>query len=138
MSQSSQLSNISVSYYGEEMDLESAIDDAFRELQTHMNSTQQYLRSLAMLCDQDGDYKECLALNDHIEDSIDGVNDLFNELRKIVGQISLKPQDAEEKEIYREHKEARKKKKEDEKAEAKAAKEAEKADKAAEKADKHK
>lgn len=123
MSQASQLSQMSVSYFGEEIDLESAISNCFREIQTFLNNTEYTLRMLAMLCDQDGDYKTCLEYNDNVEDAIDGMNDLFKELKNIMSQISLKPQDAEEKEIYKKHKEERKLKKAEEKAAAKAEKE---------------
>lgn len=126
MSQASQLSQMSVSYYGEEVDLETAITTSFREIQTFLNDTEATLRSLAMLCDQDGDYLTCLEYNDHVEESIDGMCDLFKELKKIMTQISLKPQDAEEKEIYKKHKEEKKVKKDKEKEEAKAAKAEEK------------
>jgi len=127
MSQASQLSQMSVSYCGEEIDLESAITTCFRDIQTFLNDTECTLRTLAMLCDQDGDYKTCLEYNDHVEDSIDGMNDLFKELKSIMSQVSLKPQDAEEKEIYKKHKEERKAKKLEEKAQEKAAKEVAKA-----------
>ncbi len=124
MSQSSQLSQMSVSFCGEEMDLELAISKCFKEIQTHLNSTEEHLRLLAMLCDQDGDYQTCLDYNDHVEDSIDGMQDLFKELKSIMSQISLKPQDADEKIIYKAHKEKRKAEKEAAKVEAKTAKEA--------------
>ena len=62
VSQMSTMSNMSVSYFGEEMELEQAIDSCFRDLQTFLNSLQCSLRSLATLSDMGVGFEEAIKL----------------------------------------------------------------------------
>jgi len=115
VSQYSTMSQQSVSYFGEEVELEQAIDSCFRDLQTFLNGLQCSLRSLATLSDMGVGFEEALKHGDDIEDSIDDMAPLFKELKSLMSQIMLKPEDNEEKEILKKHKLERKQKKDQEK-----------------------
>jgi hypothetical protein len=115
MSESSIFSETSVSYNGQEVMLEVAIDDVFKKLQTFLNSLQCSLRTLCMLIDQDGDYQEAVRLNDELEDGVEGMDHLFKDLKNITSQVMIKPETPEEKEFLKSHKLERKTKKAEEK-----------------------
>jgi hypothetical protein len=115
MSESSIFSETSVSYNGQEVMLEVAIDDVFKKLQTFLNSLQCSLRTLCMLIDQDGDYQEAVRLNDELEDGVEGMDHLFKDLKNITSQVMIKPETPEEKEFLKAHKLERKAKKAEEK-----------------------
>jgi hypothetical protein len=108
MSESSVFSDTSVSYNGQEVQLEFAIDDCFKKLQTFLNSLQCSLRSLCMLVDQDADYKEAVLMSDDINDGVDGMEVLFDDLKDIMSQVMIKPETPEEKEYLKAHKLERK------------------------------
>ena len=121
MSQCSNMSVMSVSYNGEEVSLETALDDVFQKLQMTLNSMQCSVRTLAMLTDQDADFQEAVKYGDEIEDFIDNMFWLFKDLKNVNSQIMLHPDTPEEKEFLKAHKVARKIKKNAEIAERKAA-----------------
>ena len=114
MSQSSCMSEISVSYCGQEVPLEVAVDSIFKELQTFLNTLQCSLRSLAMLTEQDGNYPEAVQYSDEIEDGIDGMQHLFKDLKDITSQVMVKPETVDEREYLKKHKAERKQKKDEE------------------------
>ena len=97
MSICSQMSQMSVSYCGSEVSLESAVDSCFKSLQKHLNNSQCSLRSLAMLVDQDNDFKSAVRLGYEITEDVNGMQALFKELKSLVRQITPKPESDEEK-----------------------------------------
>ena len=108
------MSEISVSYCGQEVPLEVAVDSIFKELQTFLNTLQCSLRSLAMLTEQDGNYPEAVQYSDEIEDGIDGMQHLFKDLKDITSQVMVKPETVDEREYLKKHKAERKQKKDEE------------------------
>jgi hypothetical protein len=91
MSVCSAISDLSVSYYGEEMGLEEALDDCFKKIQTFVNDCHCSVRTLAMLPEQDGDYMVALDQYHSIIESIDGMTDLMKELKSIAKEVLGKP-----------------------------------------------
>lgn len=121
MSISSAMSCMTVSAFGEDdMELDTALDKAFNGLQEHLNNSHCNTRSLAMLSDQDDDFKVAVEYQDAITDSIESMNDLFKEFQKILPQIVGKPGSTEDKVWHKSHKENRKLKKAQDKARLKA------------------
>lgn len=117
----SAMSSMSVSYMGKEVCFEEAIDDIFKQLQTHLNNTHCEVRQLAMLGDQDDDFKVACEYSDGILDNVDGMTTLFKELRSITLQVRGKcPK--EDSEWFKEHEKTRKQVKAIEKKEAKCSK----------------
>lgn len=109
MSTSSTLSNVTVSAFGQDdMPLEQALDKVFNGLQGFLNDCHSATRTLAMVSEQDNDFEVCCKHSDEIEDSTDGMLDLFKELRNCVKQIRGKPITEEEKDWYRKHQAERK------------------------------
>jgi hypothetical protein len=119
MSVCSNASDISVSINGYEIPVDIAIDDTFKGIQRSVNDSQCTLRSLIQLIEQDKDYKTSLEYSFEILDHIDTMNMLFKDLKTIVKQVQIKPQDNEEKEILKQFMEERRIKKEKEKQEMK-------------------
>ena len=91
MSVSSNTSAISVSYYGEELPLDEALDECFRSLQDNLNSTHCVVRELAMTADQGESYSFALNKVLLVHDSIDIMNEIFKELKGVVSQVIGKP-----------------------------------------------
>ena len=91
MSVCSAMSDLSVSYYGEEVGLEEALDDCFKKIQTFVNECHCSVRTLAMLPEQDGDYIVALDQYHSIIESIDGMTDLMKELKSIAKEVLGKP-----------------------------------------------
>ena len=91
MSVCSAISDLSVSYYGEEMGLEEALDDCFKKIQTFVKDCHCSERTLAMLPEQDGDYMVALDQYHSIIESIDGMTDLMKELKSIAKEVLGKP-----------------------------------------------
>ena len=91
MSQSSAMSEQSVSYFGEEVNLETALDSIFKQIQTFMNDTHCAVRTMAAVEDQDNDYMRALDLYHDITASIDDLLDLLKELKKISREVLGKP-----------------------------------------------
>lgn len=87
MSVSSNMSHQSVSYYGEEMDVEEAIDTTFIKCQQFLNDIQMNMRGLAMTGDQDDDYLVALEIHHKVVSDIDGLARLFRELKSVSKQI---------------------------------------------------
>ena len=94
MSQCSNASSM-VSYRGEEIDLEQALDENIRELQCFLNSLQCSLRQINMGNEQDLEYA-------------DDMQYLFQELRDIAHQLVGEPNNAEERSYLKAHKAQRK------------------------------
>ena len=107
MSQCSNASSM-VSYRGEEIDLEQALDENIRELQCFLNSLQCSLRQINMGNEQDLEYADALKESDNVEDAIDDMQYLFQELRDIAHQLVGEPSNAEERSYLKAHKAQRK------------------------------
>ena len=95
MSVASNSSAISVSYYGEELPLDQALDECFNSLQQNLNSTHCTVRELAMTADQGENYEFGLRKVLLIQDTIDIMTDIFRELKGVVSQVIGKPDKSE-------------------------------------------
>jgi vacuolar-type H+-ATPase subunit I/STV1 len=92
----SSMSMMSISHRGEEVDLEKALDEIFKDLQTNLNHTHCKMREIAMLEDQgDDDFKQVSEMCWSVEDNIIEMNDLFTELKDVLKQIRGKTPVAE-------------------------------------------
>ena len=87
MSICSAMSDMSVSYYGEDVNLEEALDETFKKIQTFVNDCHYSVRSLAMSDEQDGDYLLALDQYHEIIISIDGMLSLMTELKSISKEV---------------------------------------------------
>ena len=114
----SAMSQMSVSYQGNEVPFEQAIDECFRDLQTHLNNTHCSVRSMGMLADQDDDFKTAVEYSDSICDNIEDMTALFKELKNMTIQVRGKPS-GEDKEWLKQHEAKRKSDKLREKKESK-------------------
>lgn len=109
----SDLSTISVSLYGKEVNVEQALDETIRNLQQHLNLLQSGLREIAMSSDQStgeglDDIKlSCLQV-DKMQDHILEMNNLFEDLLDMSDQLVYLPENKEEKEYLKQHKAERK------------------------------
>ncbi len=83
----SMMSNISVSVFGEEMDLEKALDEVFKQLQGYLNDCHSTVRNLAMCEDRNDDQIEILQIWRSLNVSIDEAMILFKELKSISKQV---------------------------------------------------
>ena len=104
---SSAASMRSVQFGGKEMSLEAALDETIRATQNHLNSLQVALRNLAACEDQQldefEDFKQGVALEDEVCDTVDGLSELLEELKDIARDIAGKPESPESKAWWRTH-----------------------------------
>ena len=115
MSVCSQMSEISISIHGEDVNLIEAIDTVFRDLQHHLNSSQCNLRNLAQCGERSDEFQVSHKYCVDIDDDISEMLNLFKDLKSIVKQIKLKPESPEEVEWLKEFKLTRKLAKDEEK-----------------------
>ena len=101
---SSASSMCSVNFHGSEQSLEESLDTTVRELQSHLNSVQCNLRTLAADQDRDPDFKEAIAEADKLEENIVRMIELFDELRGFCYDIVGSPLDMDEKVWLKKHK----------------------------------
>jgi len=99
---------VSVSFHGREVDLETALDETVRGLQAHLNSVQCNLRTLAADSERDGDFQEMIGEADKLEENIDEMQWLFQDLRGMCYDIVGMAETAEEKAWLKQHKIERK------------------------------
>ena len=104
---SSSASSVSVNHHGQEIDLETALDETVRSLQAHLNMTQCHLRSLAADSERDNDFKEMIGVADELENEIDDMMWLFQDLRGYCYDIVGLPE-GDEKAWLKSHKALRK------------------------------
>ncbi len=96
-STASWLSQMSVDFQGQtDIPLEQALDEVFTQLQQYINGTHCYTREFVAMFDQDNEYTEEFKKMLEIYENIDGVADLFAELKSVLKQCLGKPT-AEEK-----------------------------------------
>ena len=91
MSVSSNGSQLSVSYFGEEMDFDSMCDTCFKDLQQFLNDVHCKVRELSMCEEQDNEYLVALSYHLEIRDGIDGITALLKELASVSKQVLGKP-----------------------------------------------
>ena len=103
MSISSSLSNISVSLHGQEVNVEAAIDEVVRNLQKHLNDLQSLMRAIAMSGEQCTGEDDMQDLKDsckqvrELQIHILEMNNLFEDLFDMSGQLRYQPLNDEEK-----------------------------------------
>ena len=105
---SSVMSTMSVSINGQEMMLETALDDTFKQLQSTLNGLHCSTRECCMVLDQDASFEDMVEKGDEISDGIDMMLVIFKELRTIIKQVMLKPETDEEKQWLKTHIEQKK------------------------------
>ena len=91
MSISSNGSQMSVSYYGEEKDFDDMCDECFRDLQSYMNDIHSKVRQLAIIPEQDNNYMVGVDCYLQIQNGIDGISSLMKELKSVSKQVLGKP-----------------------------------------------
>ena len=91
MSVSSNGSQMSVSYFGEEKDFDDMCDICFRDLQAYMNDIHCKVRQLAMIEEQDSDHLVAVDCYLQIQNGIDGISNLMKELKSVSKQVLGKP-----------------------------------------------
>jgi hypothetical protein len=117
MSVASNASSI-VSFRGEEIDVNDALDTLFRDLQEKLNYCHSTVRTLVMSEDRDESYVETAAHVWEIEDYTDLLDELFGELRTVSKEI-LGKCPADEKDEFKKVSDKRKEDKKRAKEEAK-------------------
>ena len=121
----------SVNFHGREMSLEQALDETIKGVQNHLNSLQVALRNLAACEDQavddEEDFRQMVALEDEIVDTVGALNELLSELPDIAEGIRGPAPNPAMKAWHRTHKAERKLQLARRKEEAKARAAAEKA-----------
>lgn len=105
---SSNMSEMSVNAFGDDISFDDAVDRVYKETQQHLNDSHCSVRSLAMLSEQDGSYEDFVKMADDVLDHLDGVNDMFKQLKSVISQCMPKPSNAEEKSWLQKHKAERK------------------------------
>ena len=83
----SAMSDVSISYNGEEMDLDDAVDHIFKELQTHINQTHVEIREICQWYLRGEDYEETKVYFDNMVSHITEGCALFKDLTKVIKQI---------------------------------------------------
>ena len=86
-SEASVMSEVSVSHNGEEMPLEDAIDDVFKQIQGHINQIHIELRNLCMADDRNEDYFECLKYHESLTEHVNEGCSMFKSVIKISKQL---------------------------------------------------
>jgi hypothetical protein len=119
------MSTMSVSVFGEDdVVLEVAIDDIFKQLQTSLNDAHCEVRSMCMDLDRDGDFKISYEHDSKIQDYVDDLTGLFKELKSVSKQVLGKPDNDEDKQWLKEQTERKKREAQVAKDNAKRAREA--------------
>ena len=108
MSICSQMSEMSISINGMEVNLVEAIDSAFRDLQKHLNSSQCNLRNLASCSDRGDEFEVSHKYCCEIDDDVSAMLLLFKDLKSIMKQVKLTPENDTEKDWLRNFNEERK------------------------------
>jgi hypothetical protein len=97
MSLCSTMSTMSVSIFGEEVVLETAVDNIFIKIQTSINDTHCEVRNLCMDLDRENDFKISYEHHDSICNYVDDLNVLFKELKSVSSQVLGKPDNDDDK-----------------------------------------
>ena len=97
MSIKSNMSDLSVVLNGEEVNIDDAINDTYREIQSHLNTTQSQLRNLAQVEERSETFRYSHELCTNIDYNIKQILELFKDLKSIVKQVKLRPADQSDK-----------------------------------------
>lgn len=97
MSISSNMSDVSVVLNGEEVDIDTAINDTYRDIQGYLNTTQSQLRNLAQAGERSETFRYSHEICTNIDINIKEILELFKDLKSMVKQIRLKPTSEEDK-----------------------------------------
>ena len=84
---SSVMSEISVSYGEDDVPLEDAVDDVFKQIQEHINMIHIQLRQLCMADDRNEDFLECLKYHESLSEHVNEGSALFKSVIKISKQL---------------------------------------------------
>ena len=98
MSIRSNMSDVSVILNGQEVNIDDAINDTYRDIQGYLNTTQSQLRNLAQVEERSETFFYSHELCSNIDYNIKEILELFKDLKSIVKQVRLKPTTPEEKE----------------------------------------
>jgi|GEM_PF-5192803 len=80
-----------VSFRGEDgVDLDQALDELYREIQTNLNHSQCSVREMARL-NEDDLFRDCVPVHFGILDYVDVLSGLFNELTQVSKEVLGKP-----------------------------------------------
>jgi hypothetical protein len=80
-----------VSFRGEEIELDEALDALYREIQTNLNRSQCAVRSLACCEERNDTFLEAVGIYFEIDDHVESLFDLFRELQTVSKQCLGKP-----------------------------------------------
>jgi hypothetical protein len=83
----SNMSERSVSVFGEEMPLDEAIDQIFKDIQGHINDMHMSIRELCQSEDRNDTYEEALDFFDAVASHVKEGNVVFKELVKVCKQL---------------------------------------------------
>jgi len=100
--------SVSVGYKGSAVPLEQALDETIRELQKHLNMVQLKLREIAVIVEQDPDFKEEVKLSDELDDNLREMTWLFTDLRSMAYDLISEPYEPDDKTWFKQHKVERK------------------------------
>lgn len=76
-----------VSFRGEEMEVEQALDSLVKDVQSHLNDCQAALRNLAMSDDRGDSYCEAAEIAHDIAEGVGALQKLFKELTTMAKQV---------------------------------------------------
>jgi hypothetical protein len=71
----------------EEVDLDTALDELYTDLQRNLNNTQSAIRQLAACPEQDADFIEAAKIYFQLDDYVDTLLDLFRELKSVSKEV---------------------------------------------------
>lgn len=83
----SNMSDMTVSCFGEDVPLEDAVDSIFKQIQEHINQMHCEIRNLCMAEDRNMDYEECFEYHMAIDEHVKQACTVFKELTKVSKQI---------------------------------------------------
>lgn len=101
MSVSSVGSNASVSFRGEDVNYQDAMDQMYRELIGHLNSSQMLMRQVACACEQDLTFEEELKVASAFDDDHREMEFLLDAQRGMMVELISIPETAEDKALLK-------------------------------------
>ena len=87
MSVCSNFSEMSISFRGEEVDINTAMDELFKDIQSCVNDCNGFTRQMLMLGEQDNDFIEASKLHLSCQDSAKIMVGLFKELVAVMLKV---------------------------------------------------
>jgi hypothetical protein len=80
-------SSISVSYNENEVPLDEAVDDIFKQIQEHINQIHVELRSMVMSDDRGEDYTDCFEYHESLTEHVKEACLVFRDVIKVSKQL---------------------------------------------------